>query len=91
MYQVSKIDEILDTMAGKCHNCGVGHDSNLPSCSEARDESKQAILSAILEVKPAVPKSPFAHLGFDAACVQGYQKALDEWEVAIKELFGVSE
>lgn len=88
MSQVSKIDEILDTMAGKCHNCGVGHDSNLPSCSEARDEAKQALLSAILEVKPdpklLEPTDPDASWYADEA----HNTALDEWEQAIKELFG---
>lgn len=82
MSQVNKIEHILGNLV-------LPNYSKLNAVGEKRvQEGKQALLSAILEVKPSVSKSPFAHPEFNAAYKQGYQKALDEWEQAIKELFG---
>lgn len=100
MSQVNKIDEaILVALCNAEVSAGtglIGWNFKLPD--DALDKAKQALLSAILEVKPKLPiKSrsglnallnaislPKEEIAFD----NGYQKALDEWEQAIKGLFG---
>ena len=84
MSQVSKIEEaILIALSNAEVSSGTGlvrYNFGLPD--DALDSAKQALLSAILEVKPATDsRNPHG----------AYNAALDEWEAAIKELFGVAE
>lgn len=104
MSQVSKIDEILerlgsgigfiviDSIDGKISNRKRDKKIN-----REHNDAKQALLSAILEVKPDkfLAKKPPIVYGSDvpysrlanAAHGAGYNTALDEWEATIKELF----
>lgn len=82
MSQVSKIVYILH----RVRDAGA-EDDNMGAedwtlSDKVIDEASQAILSAILEVKPKKKNDPrfVVHS-------TGYNDALDEWELAIKRLF----
>lgn len=85
MSQVSKIDSIIEDIE--------------TSVQVDYDEVKQALLSAILEIKPKYKTaSDFLTVPYASASKpvrdmangmrDGYNDAIDEWEQNIKELFG---
>lgn len=89
MAQVSKIDNILDIFGDIVIEYFVGR-VDRDVLYRAATEAKQALLSAILEVMPEYGDS-WPETPEEDAYQQGYNAALDEWEAAIKELFGVKE
>lgn len=86
MSQVSRIEEAILVALSKADvSVGsglIGYNFKLPD--DALDNAKQALLSIILEARPADNNDGN---GFQA----GHWAALAEWEDNIKKVFGVEE
>lgn len=84
------IDELI-RFDSEQHNrdCGVTITHDLGNCDCNKSEFKQALLQALMEVKPEEKYvNPDSTEPDFYANSEGYNQALDQYSNAIKELFG---